>query len=73
MSIVQKDIFGGDTTVVGGKSPKIEKPKNFLSPPQHFAGGKCRPCNYAENSDQVYGKHCGECDCCSEKLENNQK
>jgi len=39
-------------------------------PPPHIAGGKCRPCNYAENSDGMYGAHCGKCECCSEKLNN---
>jgi hypothetical protein len=73
MSVIQTDIFGESYEIVAGKAYKISKEEITQQPkyqPQHFAGGKCRPCNYAENSDGMYGAHCGECECCSEKLNN---
>lgn len=75
MSVIQIDLDGIEYEIVGGKAYRItQKPKPIETKtayqPQHYAGGKCRPCNYAENSDGMYGHHCGNCECCSETLNN---
>lgn len=73
MGVIQTDIFGDSYEIVAGKAYKISKEEITQRPkyqPQHFAGGRCRPCNYAENSDEMFGDHCGECDCCFETLSN---
>ncbi len=71
MSVLQADLFGELYEIVGGKVYKISKQESQTPyQPQHYAGGKCRPCNYAENSDGMYGHHCGNCECCSETLNN---
>lgn len=75
MGVIQVSFFDGvEYEIVGGKAYKITHETKPAAPeapkpdPNHFAGEKCRPCNYAENSDGMYGAHCGECECCSEKL-----
>lgn len=70
MGVIQVGLDGIEYEIVGGKSYKITQQKAPNPDPNHYAGGKCRPCNYAENSDDMHGAHCGKCECCSNPLNN---
>ena len=72
MGVIQFSFDGVEYEIIGGKAYKVTtSPKQETKPdPNHYSGGKCRPCNYYENSDGMYGSHCGKCECCSEKLVN---
>lgn len=72
MSILVVDIFGIAYEVVNGRPTRIVEGGESLRAPifdikeKHVAGGKCRQCNYAVNSDGMHGVHCGHCECCKE-------
>ena len=69
MGVHQLTIFGEVYEFIGNRLYKVVDlpPPN---PPTHEvrqSGDACRSCNRYENSDGMYGKHCGNCDCCKVK------
>ena len=69
MGVCQLNFFGEVYEFVGGRLykevelPPIQKP---TAAPMEVrqSGDACRNCNRYENSDGMYGGHCGNCDCC---------
>jgi hypothetical protein len=69
MAVHQFSLFGEVREVINGVVTKITTIENTASSPTAQGLGArqtevCRECVRSEQSDGMYGNHCGKCDCC---------
>ena len=70
MGVQQLDLFEKFFEMKGTRLYKAGQPTTQKpNPPQEVrqSGDACRSCNRYENSDGMFGIHCGNCDCCKVK------
>jgi hypothetical protein len=67
MAVQQLELFGVDREVINGVVIKITTIENTAPTAQGLGARQtevCRECVRSEQSDGMYGNHCGKCDCC---------
>jgi hypothetical protein len=68
MAVHQLTIFGETREIINGRVTNLTLTNEPPAPACTGLGARqvdtCRECNRSEQSDGMYGKHCGNCDCC---------
>jgi len=68
MAVQQLELFGEFREVINGKVVNITAEPTPSTPTARGLGARqtevCRECIRSEQSDGMYGNHCGKCDCC---------
>ena len=70
MSVHQFSLFGEVREVINGKVTNLTIEPPTANPQQGLGARQtdtCRNCIRSEQSDGMYGYHCGLCDCCTVK------
>jgi len=67
MGVHQFSLFGETFEYVGNRLYRVQTEPAVQTVPTEvrIVGDACRSCNRYENSDGMYGAHCGNCDCCN--------
>lgn len=68
MGVQQLNLFGEVFEFQGNRLYKVVEQPSVQKPTEvRTSGDACRACNRYENSDGMFGGHCGNCDCCKVK------
>ena len=68
MAVHQLSLFEETREIINGRVINITLTNEPPAPASTGLGARqvdtCRECVRSEQSDGMYGKHCGKCDCC---------